>query len=426
MNRWKLSIQEFDHEIRYIEGKRNKEADLLSRTKVFKINNSRVQITQQLSLGAPIPLIKSYKQQENLRNPPKITITRLLKHIHEKLIHPGYNKMYSTLKRYVDIKNLKGLCREITSRCRKCGNEKNYKKQIVFPNYEFKLREVNDAVSLDIKGPISVKHFNMETQKKNFYILVITDLFSKFSITSILFNITSSEVTKEFEIKWMLKFKAPKCCLTDNGRQFTSENFKKLLEKYEIKHSYTSAYNPKGNSIIERQNREIETVLRMSRSMNESEIIRNMFIRLNMTYNSTIKFSPFEIFFDKPIFYDCKNKLVFDKTKVMENLKQNHVNFVRKSLRNIASKPICIGQRVFLKIFETDKMEPPYTGPYRITEIAKNRSHVFIEKDNKIVRAAIGHIFPLREGEDVECNETLPSTLNHEDSRKNLDKKINL
>ncbi|KAG0439664.1 hypothetical protein DMUE_2280 [Dictyocoela muelleri] len=140
--------------------------------------------------------------------------------------------MHLTLKRYVDINNFKRLCREITSKCRKCDNEKNYKMQILFPNYEFKLMEVNDVVSLDINGPINVKHFNIETKNKNFYILVITDLFSRFSITLILFDITSLEVTKEYERKWILKFKAQKYCLTDNARQFTPENFNKLLQKY--------------------------------------------------------------------------------------------------------------------------------------------------------------------------------------------------
>lgn len=58
---------------------------------------------------------------------------------------------------------------------------------------------------------------------------------------------------------------------------------------------------------------------------------------------------------------------------------------------------------VFLKNFTQDKIEPPYTGPYRISGIAKSQSQVFIERDNKILRAAVSHIFYLKEEEDVEC-----------------------
>ncbi|KAG0425870.1 Gag-Pro-Pol polyprotein [Dictyocoela muelleri] len=115
----------------------------------------------------------------------------------------------------------------------------------------------------------------------------MTDLFSRFSIVSILFDINSLNVTKEFEIRWISKFKAPKYCLTDNGRQFTSENFNNMLIKHKIYHSYTSPYNPKGNSIVERLNREVGTALRMSRNLKLHEIMKNIFIRLNMTANSS-------------------------------------------------------------------------------------------------------------------------------------------
>lgn len=57
-------------------------------------------------------------------------MTDLLQNNNVKLIHPGYNKMYSTLNWYVDINNIRGMCREVAY---KCQREKNYKKIIIFP-----------------------------------------------------------------------------------------------------------------------------------------------------------------------------------------------------------------------------------------------------------------------------------------------------
>ncbi|KAG0438665.1 Intracisternal A-particle Pol-related polyprotein [Dictyocoela muelleri] len=184
--------------------------------------------------------------------------------------------MYQTLNRYIKIKDLRKLCHKVTSNCLECIQEKKFKKQMIYPDYDLKLKNINDIVSLDIKCPIPTKHFNIETTEKSFYILLMTDLFSRFSIVSILFDINSLNVTKEFEKRWISKFKAPKYCLTDNGRQFTIENFNNMLRTHKIYHIYTSPYNPKGNSIVKRLNREVSTALRMSRNLKLPEIMKNI------------------------------------------------------------------------------------------------------------------------------------------------------
>ncbi|KAG0437933.1 Retrovirus-related Pol polyprotein from transposon 17.6 [Dictyocoela muelleri] len=72
MNRWKLMLQEYDYEIRNIEGKRNKVADLLSRSFIYTVSteyhllneNNSLELTpesNQIETGKIAPTTKENK-----------------------------------------------------------------------------------------------------------------------------------------------------------------------------------------------------------------------------------------------------------------------------------------------------------------------------------------------------------------------------
>ncbi|KAG0439378.1 Transposon Tf2-9 polyprotein [Dictyocoela muelleri] len=400
MNRWKLILQEYDHEIKHIEGKRNVEADMLSRAGIFKISNANEYIYENLCSNFPQSILNQTVSNSNMKVSNK-NITEFIKNIHIKLLHPGSIKMYLTLKRYINLKNLKYLCNKVTSTCTICLTEKNYYKPTILPDFEFKTKDIHDVVSLDIKGPIPVKHFKIPSKKKKFFILVMTDIFSRFSVVSILYDINSETVTSTFENEWIKRFKPPKRCLTDNGRQFTSKSFSDLLLKYGIKHNFSSPYNPKGNSIIERINREIGTVLRISRNQTLNDIKRNIFIKLNLNANSTTEVAPYELFFQKPIFSDYKGVFNINYREILDKLIKKHNNYlIKKNFRK--STRIREGQYVYIKKFTNDKIDIVYTGPFKILRVANNRSHVIVDKISKLIRVSINHIIPVREGENVE------------------------
>ena len=52
--------------------------------------------------------------------------------------------------------------------------------------------------------------------------------------------------------------------LSDNGREFTSEKFKKLCRDSRVKRELTTPYNPQQNGIVERKNR---TIMEAARAM---------------------------------------------------------------------------------------------------------------------------------------------------------------
>ncbi|KAG0434665.1 hypothetical protein DMUE_5085 [Dictyocoela muelleri] len=120
-------------------------------------------------------------------------------------------------------------------------------------------------ISVDIKEPIKTKHFNTNITKYGLYLIVVTDIFSRYIEIKFVKNIHSSKVCNSLESMWLAKYPKPKKCITDNKRQFTFKNFKELLKKYNIEKIHTAPHNTTGNSVIERINREISVGLRIRR-----------------------------------------------------------------------------------------------------------------------------------------------------------------
>ncbi|KAG0440260.1 hypothetical protein DMUE_1870 [Dictyocoela muelleri] len=202
-------------------------------------------------------------------------------------------------------KTISKICKE----CLKCGTEKEYKPTMVMTKFTTPPLEPYEMISIDLKGPIKTRHSSTNNIKEDFYILVVTDLFSRYTEVKFINNIHSSTICKTLEDIWLSKYVIPKKCLKDNGRQFISENFKSLMEKYKIENIYISPHNPTGNSILERINREISVALRMCRGMNIKQTTNNICKRLNLTVNSTLGYCPYEVYFNVPIFNNKKHFL---------------------------------------------------------------------------------------------------------------------
>ncbi|KAG0436558.1 Gag-Pro-Pol polyprotein, partial [Dictyocoela muelleri] len=113
-----------------------------------------------------------------------------------------------------------------------------------------------------------------------------------------------------------------KKCLTDNGKQFVSSKFDKLLSEYQIEHVTSAPYNPTGNSIVERANKEMGLVLRLAKNLDLTQLEKNIWIRFNCTYNKTIGKCPYEIFNQESIFKNNKRKCITDLQNVSERIKK--------------------------------------------------------------------------------------------------------
>ncbi|KAG0442790.1 Transposon Tf2-9 polyprotein [Dictyocoela muelleri] len=389
INRWKLIMEEFDYEKHHIKGKNNTHADFLSRA--FKINS---EITKNIQLE--LKELDYNKAIQILNETSKSHQLNFLKEIHEYLFHPGVNKMYETLRRYIKLKSLKGTLYELIKNCKKCQEEKNYKTVSGHITNNYDINEINQTVQVDPKGPIPSKHYKCLRDKTNdqFYLFIMTDLFSRFTESRILWSITSKQICNAFEENWLKKHGTPKNCISDNGRQFISKRFGMFLISKNINHIKTATYNPTGNSIVERINQEVGTVLRILREKSIKEIPKGIDRRINYNANMTTGYPPKEIFLSVSIFNNYEKPVKIDKNVIKQRIISKMNQYIEKFKSKKGLIKYKTGDKIYVKNMSLDKVEKKWLGPYTIAKISKNPNNVYIKKRDIISKISIRNTRP--------------------------------
>ena len=95
----------------------------------------------------------------------------------------------------------------------------------------------------------------------NKYILLIGDQFTKWYEAIPRSNQEASTVAKAFVNVWFSRFGCPEYLHSDKGNNFMSNLFKNMCKELGINRTSITAYQPQGNSMIERTNRTIEESL---------------------------------------------------------------------------------------------------------------------------------------------------------------------
>ncbi|KAG0436847.1 Retrovirus-related Pol polyprotein from transposon 17.6 [Dictyocoela muelleri] len=385
MTRWKMLMEEFDYELNYIKGDKNFEADLLSRNlSVNTITTKKASLTAQ----------KTHEKQLN-------TIYNTLLTLHEKLGHPGHYTLSKTLSNYINTKKYNKLIKEICSNCIKCNQEKIFTNKYCHTNWTTEIPEIRETLCIDIKGPIKTSHYNTTVKNSYFHILLMTDWFSRYTEIKIIYDATSATITTALKQKWFSLYGTPSRILTDNGRQFISTTFENFINDNKIQHIFSGAYNPSGNSIVERRNLEVGLILRLLRGSTFKQLEDAIWNRLNLCYNRILTKTPFEVFFKASIFKDKQPindiKVEHIKSMIRNNLNKN-LNYENKKR---IFKRYSIGEKLFIKNFSPDKVEKKWLGPFEVTGYSKSENNVVIKKFNKYIKIPVKITRPFRGGENA-------------------------
>ncbi|XP_026729556.1 uncharacterized protein K02A2.6-like [Trichoplusia ni] len=245
--------------------------------------------------------------------------------------------------------------------------------------------------AVDLMGPLP----------SNDYIFVIVDYYSRYKEVKVCRTITSSEIINQLKDIFS-RLGNPVSITADNGRQFTSEDFKLFCSERNIKLYNTKLYWPQQNGEVERQNRDILKRLKIAQAekKNWKESLREYMVMYNSTPHSVTGKTPSELFFRRQ--FRDKLPMIQDMTYSSEDsemrdrdkeLKEKGKEYADRKRRAVESE-LNIGEKVYVKsMHKSNKLSLNYEPTSHTVESNKN-GDVELRNDNtgQVVRRNILHL----------------------------------
>lgn len=198
-------------------------------------------ITCEMSTGTPRPYLPEhfrdtvFQAVHNLSH-PGVRATR-------KLVTTRY--FWASMKK--DVNNW-------TKSCIQCQRTK-VQRHTRSPIGSFEEADRLSHVHVDIVGPLPT------SPDGHRYLLTMIDRATKWPEAYPLTEITAERVAETLYSGWISRFGPPITITTDQGRQFESDLFNRLMHRMGIERGRTSAYHPQANGMIERWHRSLKTAL---------------------------------------------------------------------------------------------------------------------------------------------------------------------
>lgn len=243
------------------------------------------------------------------------------------------------------------------------------------------------------------------------WILVVSDIFSKFILTKAMRTATSKATTNFFETDIFTRFAVPEIIISDNGPQFKSREFKEMLNYRNIKHWPTCYYHPQANQ-TEAANKTIGNALRAyvdKNHRNWDHRLPQITCAINTSVHSSTKMTPYKTVFghemitDNRVYRNCSTEervgdhqideeLAKIQRHVMKNLTKTHTKM--KHYYDLRARPMSFkkGQIIWWRNFvQSDaikglsaKLAPKFIK-CQITEVLGNNSFRVKDIEGKYV-----------------------------------------
>ncbi|CAK1597386.1 unnamed protein product [Parnassius mnemosyne] len=351
IERWVLRLQSYNFKVKYSPGKTNI-ADPLSRLCEVETNpttllEDHVQAITELARPVAIPLqeitesslgdaeiqkvreglyngnweetVKTYKLFQDelcfhgdilIRGTKIVIPTKLRKRVLEAAHegHPGIVAMKSRLRTKVWWPKCDKDAENICKACKGCilvsaPSAPNPLKRRNLPS------EPWVDIAIDLMGPLP----------SGDYILVVVDYYTRYKEVKTCRTITSSEIIEMLK-EIFSRLGNPVSLTSDNGRQFSSEDFKSFCAERNIRLYNNIPYWPKQNGEVERQNRDILKRLKISQveKKNWKEALQEYMVMYNSTPHTVTGKTPAELFFRRQ--FRDKLPMLQDITHLSEGL----------------------------------------------------------------------------------------------------------
>lgn len=167
--------------------------------------------------------------------------------------HPGALRTYQNLCNNWFFPNMLHLARTYVASCETCQRRKAPVVRAPMQGHPPSKAPL-EMVSADL--------MDLRRSAQGFrYVLSIIDHHTRYLQLVPLRDKSASRVLKAFVDHFITLFGPPAQLHTDNGLEFSSDEWRSLLKELEVRHSFSVAYHPQSNGVVERSNRVVKDAL---------------------------------------------------------------------------------------------------------------------------------------------------------------------
>ncbi|CAF1636815.1 unnamed protein product, partial [Adineta ricciae] len=239
------------------------------------------------------------------------------------------------------------------------------------------------VIGMDYCGPF------VTSSNENKYVLVVTDLFSRF-VTAIPLPSNTANVTALTLFRYIFcKYGVCSTLITDQGTHFNNQLMRAFQHLLGYHHILSTPYHPQSNGIVERFNASMVvqlSKLQQQHHNNWDDYIDPIVFAYNTSTHKTTKFSPFELLFGRAAQLPIDNpprSFVFDRPNnyfvylqkllhIYHQQAEAHILAQQSSTklrydRGRADPRFVVGDRVFTRIFAPrTKLDARYSADPQI------------------------------------------------------------
>lgn len=226
------------------------------------------------------------------------------------------------------------------------------------------------------------------------YLLTVIDCFSKFAWVRPLKTKTDKAICDAL-LTILTDDTFPKVIQSDNGGEFNGPLVKALLDDFEIKQIFSSAYYPQANAIVERFNGTLKSMLAKAMENKKTkrwiDLLDDVVLNYNNSYHSTIKDVPSKV-------HDTK------RFSVIKRVRNNIIDSVSKYTTFNDVQKFNVGDKVRIALRTTSKYRRDNTQ-IKITQPTFSKNIYTIDHIGKTKNGV--HIYRIKENEKMYHSEDL-------------------
>ena len=425
--RWRLILEEYGPELRYIKGPNNIVADALSRLTMLPDDAAPIEYGGDLATmyaeiyaydveDAPdsYPLIyakiangqdadaelqdlyarlDSYKKKDFKHGDqsyrlitredkiclPKNLQRRAVEWYHSLLAHPGETRMELTLGQHFHWKNMRKDIQRMCGRCHTCQLTKP--KQKKYGHLPEKQAEAVpwQTVCIDLIGPYKFGDAKKKTEISLHCLTMIDPATGWFEIAEIPGK-SADEVANTLEQVWLTRYPWPEQIVMDRGPEFKAEIIDMLRDDYGIVRKPITTRNPQANAMVERCHQTLHNMIRSHQIRNKNDLppgdawkgmLAAVAFAMRATVHTTTRATPTQLVFNRDAIHNVRFEADW------QYIKERKQRLIRQNLAKENSKRVprtyAVGEQVLVLQDPNRKHGADrYKGPYTVTHVHDN------------------------------------------------------